>query len=84
MSTGWGWEQALDELTAPRLAALREAWRISPPVHKTVAAFVGYKPPAKTDFSRVSTIDQARMMVRSLGGIIPGLGKIGEVHGRPG
>ena len=42
---GWTWDQCLDQLTAPRLAALEAVWQRWPPVHKLLAAFVGYKPP---------------------------------------
>lgn len=77
MATGWGWEQTLDELTAPRLAALREHWRMHPPVHKIVAAFCGYKPPPEkpeADPVRISTPDQARAFMAATGGRIEGVG----------
>jgi hypothetical protein len=42
---GWTWDQCLDQLTAPRLEALEKIWTRWPPVHKLLAAFVGYKAP---------------------------------------
>lgn len=44
-TTGWTWDECLDQLTTPRMAALEAVWRQWPPVHKLLAAFVGYKPP---------------------------------------
>lgn len=45
LSAGWTIDNTLDALTMSWLKALREHWRINPPVHKLVAAYVGYKPP---------------------------------------
>jgi len=45
--TGWTWETCEDELTWPRIEALYEEWADHPPVHETVAAYLGYKPKSK-------------------------------------
>jgi hypothetical protein len=37
----------LETLTMTRLAALYRHWRRQPPVHKTAAAFCGYRPPVE-------------------------------------
>lgn len=34
-------------MTLPRLAAMTEYWRSSPPLHQLVAAYIGYKPAVK-------------------------------------
>jgi hypothetical protein len=44
-NTGWTWDQALDGLTLPRLAALRAEWRANPPAHWLVAAALKYRSP---------------------------------------
>lgn len=38
---GWTWEYIDDCLTLPRLSALERHWRTAPPVHESVAAFLG-------------------------------------------
>lgn len=76
MATGWGWEQTLDELTAPRLNALRETWRIHPPVHKLVAGFVGYKPPPERNPVLISTPEEARQFMAMTGGRVEGLSRL--------
>jgi len=45
-SLGWTWEQ-VDQLTIPRLNALTAYWQRHPPMHILLAAYVGYKAPAK-------------------------------------
>ena len=44
-NTGWSWDEALDQLTMPRLLALRAEWRRNPPVHWLVAAALKYREP---------------------------------------
>ena len=43
-NTGWTWDEALDGLTMPRLAALQAEWRAYPPAHWLVAAALKYRP----------------------------------------
>jgi hypothetical protein len=40
-STGWTWEYIGQCMTLPRLAAMNAHWRKYPPVHVSVALFVG-------------------------------------------
>lgn len=44
-NTGWTWDQALDNLTVPRLLALQAEWRTNPPAHWLLAAALKYRPP---------------------------------------
>ena len=44
-NTGWTWDEALDSLTLPRLAALQAEWRANPPVHWLAAAALKYRAP---------------------------------------
>jgi hypothetical protein len=37
-ATGWSWDVAEDQLTLPRLAALRRLWAQSPPSHLLLRA----------------------------------------------
>lgn len=37
------WDEVLDQLDLPALAALTRYWHRHPPVHVMVAAYVGYK-----------------------------------------
>lgn len=46
-NTGWTWDQALDGLTLPRLAALQAEWRAHPPAHWLIAAALKHQPPSK-------------------------------------
>ena len=48
-NTGWTWDDALDSLTLPRLAALQAEWRANPPVHWLVAAALKYRAPEATE-----------------------------------
>jgi hypothetical protein len=45
-NTGWTWSEA-GTLTIPRLNALMRQWNQCPPVHRMVAAYVGWKAPAE-------------------------------------
>ena len=45
-STGYTWDQ-VGQLTIPRLKALMRYWGEHPPAHILLAAYIGYKPPAK-------------------------------------
>lgn len=45
--TGWTYEYIDEWVTLPRLNALKRHWLNSPPVHITVARFVGIKPVSK-------------------------------------
>ena len=38
---GWTWEEARDQLDIPRLNDLNRYWKTSPPVHQSVAAYLG-------------------------------------------
>jgi hypothetical protein len=40
-STSWTWEYIGQCLTLPRLFAMNDHWRVYPPVHISVAAFMG-------------------------------------------
>lgn len=46
-STGWTWDHCEDELTWFRITALYEEWQSRPPVHESVAAYLGIKPKNK-------------------------------------
>jgi hypothetical protein len=46
-NTGWTWDEALDGLTLPRLAALQSEWRANPPAHLLLAAAMKYRQPAR-------------------------------------
>jgi hypothetical protein len=50
-NTGWTWDEALDNLTLPRLRALQAEWRAHPPAHWLLAALARYKPPAEDQLS---------------------------------
>jgi len=39
---GWTWEYIDDCLTLPRLYAINESWASCPPLHRMIAAFLGY------------------------------------------
>jgi hypothetical protein len=41
------WEQ-IDQLTLPRVEALTAYWQRHPPAHILLAAYVGFKAPAKS------------------------------------
>lgn len=43
MSTGWTWDYIDDNMTIPRYLALAKYWKEWPPIHKLVAAYLGYK-----------------------------------------
>lgn len=43
---GWSWDHVQDWLTFKRLETLHVHWRKNPPLHKLVAAYLGYEPPA--------------------------------------
>jgi hypothetical protein len=45
--TGQDWDRLEDSLTWPRIVALYDYWRQSPPSHVLLAGYVGYKPPEK-------------------------------------
>ena len=55
---GWTWEYIGECMTLPRLAAMSEHWKQYPPVHKSVAAYLGIKPAPKTN---VIPIDNAAL-----------------------
>lgn len=44
---GTTWDYWEDALTGPRMEAMYESWRKTPPVAALVAGFVGYKPKAR-------------------------------------
>jgi hypothetical protein len=44
MSCGMTWEAAEHDMDIPRLEALGRYWQHSPPVHLSVARYLGYKP----------------------------------------
>jgi hypothetical protein len=43
--TGWTWEHIDNLMTLPRLNTLLKYWHLHPPVHLTMAAYVGYEAP---------------------------------------
>ena len=46
-STGWTADQVWDQMTFELWDAFCEEWRLRPPVHWLVGAFVGFKPPPR-------------------------------------
>lgn len=75
--TGLSWETVLDELTAPRLESLRKSWRMNPPVHQSVAAFIfGKDRPGLVEDAdhRINTVEGAKALLAATGGKIPGVG----------
>jgi len=42
-SLGWDWDTARRQLNIPRLKALNDYWQRSPPVHLSVAAYLGIR-----------------------------------------
>lgn len=66
MATGWTYEYIDEFVTLPRLAALSAHWAQYPPVHISVAAFVGIKMQAPAEMAarptaRVVPIDNAAL-----------------------
>jgi hypothetical protein len=61
-NTGWTWDQALDGLTMPRLAALQNEWRANPPAHWLIASALKYRPRTESAgaASRHATIAQMK------------------------
>lgn len=45
-SLGWSWEAAREQLDIPRITALNAYWRVNPPTHVLVKAYLRYKPEA--------------------------------------
>lgn len=41
---GWTWDYVEWNVDLPRLRSLHKYWRINPPVHVLVAAYMQYKP----------------------------------------
>ena len=66
--TGWSWE-AVDEMLLEQANALARYWEVHPPVHESVAAMAGLKPPPVAEpraagQARASTLtDEERLMV---------------------
>ncbi len=53
-ATGWTWEYIGQCMTLPRLYAMQDYWKGAPPVHESVAAYLGIKaepvaPPAAAE-----------------------------------
>lgn len=75
-STGWTWDDCLDQLTISRLAALYKSWRMHPPAHKLIAAYIEYKPallPGEaTPGSTHMTGEMAEAIIRTGGVLISG------------
>jgi hypothetical protein len=42
----------------PTVDALNAEWRLNPPIHMLVAAYLGYKPPVQTSAKSVTDIDE--------------------------
>ncbi len=59
-NTGWGWDQALDQLTMPRLLALHAEWRRNPPAHWLIASALKYRAPGETAPPRQPTIAELK------------------------
>lgn len=55
---GTKWEDWEEQLTVPRLTALRKEWERNPPVHFLVASFVGYKKPAEEEDQKLEDLFQ--------------------------
>ena len=43
IDTGWTWDQ-VGRLTVPRFNALAAQWRMTPPLHRLLAAALGLRP----------------------------------------
>ena len=82
-STGWTWDQCLDQLTLPRLAALQAEWRRCPPVHRLLAAFVGYEAPAPAERSQYMSPEMIDRIIQGGGAFITGDMLGGPRGGRP-
>lgn len=48
-NTGWTWDYVRSNVDLPMLDALEQQWLDQPPVHRLVAAYLEYKPPAHTE-----------------------------------
>lgn len=70
-STGWTWDECLDQLDTPRMAALEAIWLRWPPVHKLLAAFIGYKAPEE-QAKQYITPEVADRIIQSGGVFITG------------
>jgi hypothetical protein len=46
-NTGWSIAHIRAEVDLPLLQALQAEWRLHPPVHHLVAAYLGYEPPVE-------------------------------------
>ena len=42
---GWTFDEVLDQMTFEMWSAVNDEWRIRPPAHWLVAAYLGHKPP---------------------------------------
>lgn len=82
-STGWTWNDCLDQLTTSRIKALHKAWLAAPPVHRLFAAFVGYKTPEQTKAQHM-TPEMADAVIRG-GGVLISADMLGgmAMAGRP-
>jgi hypothetical protein len=40
-ATGWRWNECEEDLDLPRLRWFRKTWKKHPPVHQSVAAYLG-------------------------------------------
>ena len=69
-NTGWTFETILDQMTFPRLDALKAEWKIRPPAHWLIAEYLGYRP---TEEKSYMTPDAARDFLARTGGKIPGV-----------
>ena len=63
--TGRPWDELEDTLTIPRLRALNEQWRLTPPVGDLVAGYLQYTPPPKIEAKPADPSDPS-----GIGGLI--------------
>jgi len=51
-------DDEIDAFTFPQYVEQLEYWRMHPPVHKLVAAYMGYKPPVKDQATNDANLDK--------------------------
>lgn len=65
-SLGWTWEEARSELDIPRLIDLNKYWAASPPVHQSVAAYMGIGDKSGAPSSQLPVADETTDILNDL------------------
>jgi hypothetical protein len=61
MSTGWTWDYTANEVDLHRLGVLARTWEKNPPVHRMVAAYLGFGKKTQTDISTITEVPVAAL-----------------------